>query len=226
MSDKLKEKERLDRQIIALRVAKEFQDGDIVNLGIGIPMLASNFIPAGREVVFHSENGVLGFGQVTLPGEGDLNLVNAGGQTVHRQPGMSFFGHDESFAMIRGGHLDTTIMGAYQVSERGDLANWKTPEQSIGAIGGGMDLVFGAKRVIVLMEHTDRSGRPKVVKECSYPLTARGVVDLIITDMAVIGAVPEGLELREVAPGITPEEIQAVTEPKLIISKQLKEIEF
>jgi len=220
-------KSRLTRQLICLRAARELKDGEYVNVGIGVPAQISCFIPPEIEVVLEVENGALNHGPIIDDWDKyDVDLINAGGQPISMKPGISFFDVADSFAMIRGGHLDTTIMGAYQVSERGDLANWKTPEQSIGAIGGGMDLVFGAKRVIVLMEHTDRSGRPKVVKECSYPLTARGVVDLIITDMAVIGAIPEGLELREVAPGITPEEIQAVTEPKLIISKQLKEIEF
>ena len=170
MSGNLLEKERLDRQIMALRVAKEFQDGNYVNLGVGIPMLASNFVPAGREVVFHSENGVLGFGEVTLPGEGDLDLVNAGGQTVHRQPGMCFFGHDESFAMVRGGHLDISAMGAYQVSEKGDLANYMVPERQVGTIGGAMDLAFGAKWLIIAMNHTTKTGEPRIVNKCTYEL--------------------------------------------------------
>lgn len=226
MSDNLQGKERLDRQIIALRVAKEFQDGDVVNLGIGIPMLASNFIPAGREVVFHSENGVLGFGQVTLPGEGDLDLVNAGGQTVHRQPGMSFFGHDESFAIIRGGHLDTSVMGAYQVSEKGDLANYMIPEREVGTIGGAMDLAFGAKKLIIAMNHTTKDGQPRIVKKCSYLITAPNCVDLMVTDIAVIEVTDRGLVLKEVAPGWTPEEVQSLTEPTLIVDPDCHEIEL
>lgn len=226
MSDNLQGKERLDRQIIALRVAKEFQDGDVVNLGIGIPMLASNFIPAGREVVFHSENGVLGFGQVTLPGEGDLDLVNAGGQTVHRQPGMSFFGHDESFAIIRGGHLDTSVMGAYQVSEKGDLANYMIPEREVGTIGGAMDLAFGAKKLIIAMNHTTKDGQPRIVKKCSYLITAPNCVDLMVTDIAVIEVTDRGLVLKEVAPGWTPEEVQSLTEPTLIVDPDCHDIEL
>ena len=226
MSDSLQDKERLDRQIVALRVAKEFQDGNIVNLGVGIPMLACNFIPAGREVIFHSENGVLGFGEVTLPGEGDLDLVNAGGQTVKRQPGMSFFGHDESFSIVRGGHLDISVMGAYQVSEKGDLANYMVPERQVGTIGGAMDLAFGAKRLIIAMNHTTKTGEPRIVKKCSYELTAPACVDLIVTDIAVIEVSDQGLVLRETAPGWTPEEVQTVTEPTLTVAPDCREIEL
>lgn len=226
MSDSLQDKERLDRQIVALRVAKEFQDGNIVNLGVGIPMLACNFIPAGREVIFHSENGVLGFGEVTLPGEGDLDLVNAGGQTVKRQPGMSFFGHDESFSIVRGGHLDISVMGAYQVSEKGDLANYMVPERQVGTIGGAMDLAFGAKRLIIAMNHTTKTGEPRIVKKCSYELTAPACVDLIVTDIAVIEVSEQGLVLRETAPGWTPEEVQTITEPTLIVAPDCREIEL
>jgi 3-oxoacid CoA-transferase B subunit len=226
MTDDLKDKQRLDRQIIALRVAKEFQDGDYVNLGIGIPMLASNFVPAGREVIFHSENGVLGFGEVTLPGEGDLDLVNAGGQTVSPHPGMCFFSHDESFAMVRGGHLDISVMGAYQVSEKGDLANYMVPERQVGTIGGAMDLAFGAKRVIIAMNHVTKDGQPRIVKKCSYELTAPACVKLIVTDIAVIEVTDKGLVLKEAAPGWTPEEVQRLTEPTLIFDKECREIEL
>jgi 3-oxoacid CoA-transferase B subunit len=226
VSSALEGKERLDRQIMALRVAKEFQDGDIVNLGVGIPMLACNFIPAGREVIFHSENGVLGFGEVTLPGEGDLDLVNAGGQTVHRQPGMCFFGHDESFAIVRGGHLDVSVMGAYQVSEKGDLANYMIPERQVGTIGGAMDLAFGAKRLIIAMNHTTKNEEPRIVKKCSYLLTAPKCVDLIVTDIAVIEVTDRGLVLKEVAPGWTSQEVQSVTEPKLIVDPDCHEVEL
>jgi 3-oxoacid CoA-transferase B subunit len=226
MNDNLKEKGRLDRQIVALRVAKEFNDGDVVNLGIGIPMLAANFVPAGREVVFHSENGVLGFGEVTLPGEGDLDLVNAGGQTVHRQPGMCFFSHDESFAIVRGGHLDISVMGAYQVSEKGDLANYMVPERQVGTIGGAMDLAQGANRLIIAMNHTTKEGEPRIVKKCSYLLTAPECVDLIVTDIAVIEVTDRGLVLKEVAPGWTPEEVQSLTEPRLIVDPDCHDIEL
>lgn len=224
MNDKLLEKEKLDRQIMALRVAKEFQDGNKVNLGIGIPMLSSNFVPAGREVLFHSENGVLGFGETTLPGEGSLDLVNAGGQTVSRQPGMCFFAHDESFGMVRGGHLDISVMGAYQVSEKGDLSNYMIPERQIGTIGGAMDLAFGAKKVIIAMNHVTKEGDYRIVKKCAYELTAPECVNLIVTDIAVIDVTGDGLVLKEVAPGWSPEEVQSLTEPKLIIAPDCQEI--
>ncbi|MBW2143645.1 MAG: 3-oxoacid CoA-transferase subunit B [Deltaproteobacteria bacterium] len=224
MNDKLQEKEKLDRQIMALRVAKEYQDGNMVNLGIGIPMLSSNFVPAGREVLFHSENGVLGFGETTLPGEGSLDLVNAGGQTVSPQPGMCFFAHDESFGMVRGGHLDISVMGAYQVSEKGDLANYMIPERQIGTIGGAMDLAFGARKVIIAMNHVTKEGGYRIVKKCAYELTAPECVDLIVTDIAVIDVTGEGLVLKEVAPGWSPEEVQSLTEPKLIIAPDCQEI--
>ena len=220
----MQEKAKLDRQTMALRVAKEFQDGNIVNLGIGIPVLAANFVPAGREVLFHSENGVLGFGEATLPGEGDLDIVNASGQTVHPKPGMCFFGHDESFAMIRGGHIDISVMGAYQVSEKGDLANYMVPERQIGVIGGAMDLAVGAKRLIVVMTHTTKDGKPRIVKKCSYPLTAINCVDLSVTDIAVIEVTDKGRVLKEVAPVWTPEEVQSLTEPTLIIAPDCQEM--
>ena len=226
MSSKLQEKERLDRQIMALRVDKEFKDGDIVNLGIGIPGLAANFVPAGREVIFHSENGVLGYGEVTLPGEGDLDLVNAGGQTVSRHPGMCFFSHDESFAIVRGGHLDVSVMGAYQVSEKGDLANYMVPERQVGTIGGAMDLAFGAKRLIIVMNHTTKEGNYRIVKKCAYLLTAPKCVDLIVTDIAVIEVTKKGLVLKEVAPGWTPEDVQKLTEPKLLVAPDCHDIEL
>jgi len=224
MNDKLQEKEKLDRQIMALRVAKEYQDGNMVNLGIGIPMLSSNFVPAGREVLFHSENGVLGFGETTLPGEGSLDLVNAGGQTVSPQPGMCFFAHDESFGMVRGGHLDISVMGSYQVSEKGDLANYMIPERQIGTIGGAMDLAFGARKVIIAMNHVTKDGDYRIVKKCAYELTAPECVDLIVTDIAVIDVTGDGLVLKEVAPGWSPEEVQRLTEPKLIIAPDCQEI--
>ena len=220
------EKFRLDRQTMALRVAREFQDGDVINLGIGIPVLASNFVPAGREVVFHSENGVLGFGEVTNVGEGDPDFVNAGGQTVRIIPGTSFFDHAESFTIVRGGHLDICVLGAFQVSEKGDLANWMVPERKTGTIGGAMDLALGAKRLIVTMNHVTKEGEPRVVKECTYPITALACVDLIVTDIAVIEVTPKGLVLKEVAPSWTPEEVQKHTEAKLIVAPDLREIEL
>ena len=222
----MEEKFKLDRQTMALRAAKEFQDGNSVNLGIGIPVLCANYIPAGREVLFQSENGILGFGEITAPGEGDPDLLNASGQTVHPRPGMSCFGHAESFCMIRGGHLDISVMGGFQVSEKGDLANYMVPERQIGIIGGAMDLAYGAKRKIIVMNHVTKDGQPRILKKCTYPLTTPECVNLIITDIAVIEVTDKGLVLKEVAPGWTPEEVQSLTEPKLIIDPDLREIEL
>ncbi len=220
-------KERLDRQTIALRVAKEFPDGAVVNLGGGIPALAANFVPEGRTVIFQAENGVLGFGGVpSSPEEENPYFLGANGLPFSALPGMSFFHHADSFAMIRGGHIDITVLGALQVSEAGDLANWTFPERGIGNIGGAMDLAAGCARVIVAMEHTTPKGQLKILKKCSYPLTASRCVDLIITDIAVIEVTPEGLLLQETAPGWMPEEVQACTEPRLSISPHLKEIEL
>jgi 3-oxoacid CoA-transferase subunit B len=222
----MEDKFKLERQTIALRAAKEFQDGDSVNLGIGIPVLCANYIPEGREVLFQSENGILGFGEVTAPGEGDPDFLNASGQTVQIQPGMSCFGHAESFTMIRGGCLDISVMGGFQVSEKGDLANYMVPERKIGVIGGAMDLAYGAKRKIIVMNHTTKDGKPRILKECTYPLTTVECVDLIITDIAVIEVSDKGLVLKEIAPGWTPEEVQSLTEPTLIIDPDLHEIEL
>lgn len=220
------EKFKLDRETMALRVAKEFQDGNYVNLGIGIPVLAANYIPAGREVIFQSENGVLGFGEITNVGEGDQDLQNAGGQTVMVMPGMSCFDHAESFTMIRGGHLDISVMGGFQVSEKGDLANYMVPERKIGTIGGAMDLAVGAKKLIVVMNHVTKEGKPRVVKQCTYPITAIESVKLLVTDIAVIEVTNKGLVLKEVAPGWTPQEVQELTEPKLIVDPGCHDIEL
>ena len=220
----MEDKFKLDRQTIALRVAKEFQDGNIVNLGIGMPGLACNFVPAGREVIFHAEIGVMGFGDMTNPGEGDYELVNAGGQTVNEQPGMSCFDHAEAFAMIRGGHIDISVMGAFQVSEKGDLANYMVPKREVGVIGGAMDLAVGAKRLIIMMNHTTKEGNPRILKELTYPVTALNCVDLIVTDIAVIEVTDKGLILKEVAPDWTPEEVQSLTEPTLIVAPNCQEI--
>jgi 3-oxoacid CoA-transferase B subunit len=222
----MEEKFKLDRQTMALRVAKEFQDGDYVNLGIGIPVLASNYVPAGREVVFESENGVLGFGEIHTAGQGDPDFVNAGGQPVSIIPGTCFFAHDESFSIIRGGHLDISVMGGLQVSEKGDLANWLVPERQIGTIGGAMDLAVGARRLIIVMNHTTKDGEPRIVKKCTYPLTAVECVDLVVTDIAVIEVTKKGMVLKEVAPGWTPDEVQKVTEAKLIVAPDCREIEL
>ena len=216
----------LDEQTQALRVAKEFEDGMVINLGIGTPTLCSNFVPAGREVLFHAENGALGFGEVYSVGEGDPNLINASGQPVKAQPGMSVFEHAESFAIIRGGFIDISVMGAVQVSEKGDMSNWYIPKKKMGTIGGAMDLAFCAKRLIIVMSHVAKDGSYKVVKECSFPITAPRCVDLVVTDIAVIKVTKKGLVLKEVAPGWTPDDVQMLTEPKLIIAPDLHEIEL
>ncbi|MBI2864168.1 MAG: 3-oxoacid CoA-transferase subunit B [Chloroflexi bacterium] len=220
-------KARLERTTMALRVAKEFQDGDIVNLGIGIPTLASDFVPEGRTVLFHTENGAIGFGPLASdPAEYDINLINAGGQFITLMPGISFFDSALSFAIVRGGHLDVAVLGGLQVSERGDLANWLNPRRGVGNVGGGMDIAVGAKRLIVVMEHTTKEGEPKILRECTYELTAKECVDLIVTDLAVIDVTKDGLVLKEIAPGYTVEEVQAVTEPKLIVATDIREIEL
>ena len=217
---------RLGRDVIAMRVAKELPDGGYVNLGIGIPTLVSNYVPEGRTVFYHSENGVLNCGPLANEGEEDIDLINAGGQFLKIVPGMSFFNSADAFAMIRGGHIDVTVLGALQVSERGDLANWMLPQRGVGNIGGAMDLAMGARRIIVAMEHADRQDRPKIVRQCSYPLTGAQCVSLIVTDIAVIEVTSEGLVLKEAAPGWTAEDVQELTEPRLIVAPDLKEIEL
>jgi len=220
-------KERLDDQTMALRVAKEFKNGMVVNLGFGIPTLASNYIVEENEIVIQSENGVLGIGRTAVTEEEqDFHLVNASGQFATPLPGMCFFDHAESFTMIRGGHIDLCVLGGLQVSEKGDLANWLIPGREPGSIGGGMDLAFGAARLVIVMTHTTKDNQPKILYKCNYELTAPQVVDLIITDIAVIEVTPDGLVLKETAPGWTPEEIQALTEPKLKISPDLKMMEL
>ena len=220
-------KEKLDRQTIALRVAKEFEDGAVVNLGGGIPALAANYVPEGRSVTFHAENGVLGFGGVPdTKAEERPYYLGANGIPFTPLPGASFFHHADSFAMIRGGHVDVTVLGALQVSEKGDLANWTFPERGLGNIGGAMDLAAGCRKVIVAMEHVTPKGQIKILKKCSYPLTASRCVKMIVTDIAVIQVTGEGLVLTETAPGWTAEEVQSLTEPRLTISPDLKEIEL
>ena len=216
-------KPRLDREIIAMRVAKELPDQGYVNLGIGIPTLVSNFVPDGKVVFYHSESGVLNCGPLAEEGEEDIDLINAGGQFLQMVPGMSFFNSAEAFAMIRGGHVDVTVLGSHQVAANGDLANWMLPQRGVGNVGGAMDLAAGAKDVIVAMEHTDRQDRPKILEECTLPVTGKGCVSLIVTDLAVIRCTGEGLVLEEVAPGWTPEEVQELTGARLIFSPDLQE---
>lgn len=219
--------ERLDEQTMALRAAKEFQDGMVVNLGVGIPTLCSNFVPPEKEIVFQSENGIIGFGPiVTDPEEADENLINAGVQPVQPKPGMAVVDHAESFVMIRGGHIDLAVLGGLQVSEQGDLANYTLPGKQVGSFGGGQDLAFCAKEVVAVMTHTTREGSPKIVNQLTSPVTAPACVDLIITDIAVIEVADGGLVVKEVAPGWTLEEVQALTEPRLTASPDLREMEL
>jgi 3-oxoacid CoA-transferase subunit B len=209
-------KARLTREQIAERAAMELPDGVYVNLGWGIPNLIAAYVPSNISVYFHSENGILGMGPRAKPGQEDFDLVDAMKVPVTLLPGGAYFSQDDAHVMTRGGHLDICILGGLQVSERGDLANWRVPgAKGAGGIGGAMDISVGAQKLIVTMEHTAKDGSPKIVKTCTYPLTAIECVDTIITDLAVIDVTPEGLVLREVAPGFTPPEVQAATEPKL-----------
>jgi 3-oxoadipate CoA-transferase beta subunit len=223
----MSDKPRLTREQIAHRAAMELPDGGYVNLGFGIPTLIADYLPKGVEVYFHSENGILGMGRRARPGEEDYDLVDAMKVPVTLMPGASFFHQADAHLMTRGGHLDVAVLGGFQVSEKGDLANWKVPgAKGSGGIGGAMDIAAGAKKLMVCMEHTTKEGAPKIVRQCTYPLTGLACVDTIITDLAVIDVKPEGLMLREIAPGWSIEELQKLTGAPLMSLGRAPEIKF
>ncbi len=218
------DKPKLERQVMCDRLAMEFEDGWIVNLGVGMPTLCSNYQDPDKEIITHSENGVIGYGPLAAEGQEDKHLVNASGQFVTSQPGMSIVHHADSFGVIRGGMVDVTVMGAYEVSENGDFANWRIPTRKGGGIGGAMDLAACAKRVFIALEHVTREGEPRLLNRCKLPITAPGVVKMVVTDLGLFELTPDGFKLLENAPGWSPEDIQELTEAKLIIADDLREI--
>ena len=220
------DKEKLTRQAMCDRLAMEFQDGWIVNLGVGMPTLCSNYVDPDKSIINQSENGVIGYGPLAAEGHEDRHLVNAGGQHVTAQPGMGIVHHADSFGIIRGGMIDVTVMGAYEVAENGDFANWRIPSRKGGGIGGAMDLAACAKRVFIAMEHTTREGGSRMLKKCSLPITAPGVVKMVVTDLGLFQVTPQGFELLENAPGWSPEDIQEQTQAHLNVSHSLRAFRF